>query len=677
MFFCQRLFSILVITLIFYHGISAQVFAQASVRIIGGEPVQHSDFSWMVSLGWKNTSGTDRHFCGGSLVTSNLVLTAAHCVYELNPGEVDIFYGTNLLSDSESGRRVNISEFIVHPQYRPNLFDYDIALIRLESDIEAVEFLQIIPDDFQVVTDQMTSVIGWGITDVSVGVVSDSLQQVDVPIVSQETCREIYPTSLTERMLCAGYVQGGSDSCRGDSGGPLIAQNSGVPVQIGIVSFGRGCALPNGHGVYSRLSALKDFLETHLPAETSPPPPAEQILSSQWTSGPYGNNEDISEVLGVTNAVNLKVSVQGSTESNYDFIYIIDQNNNELARLSGEINEEIIVNGDRITVRLTSDYSITRSGVTVLVESHVPPTPPTTPSDLTEWSSGNYSNNSHVVKELSIENATNLQVNILGETERNYDFVEIYTTSGQLVRKLSGVISTTFQVPGNRIRVEFKSDSSIVKPGVTVSISSVSPISGEALSWSSGAYTNNTDQSEQLTIPGAAALKIVVEGETESNYDFLTLYDGNRQQIARLSGVMSNSYQINGDTLSLRFTSDYSVTKSGVTVRVEQIEALGGDQDHPPSLETSWNLQQYQNNQSITKILGVEGAQKIAINVNGSTELNYDFLSIFDMNGNLIGRFSGGFGEEIIVTGNRVRITFESDYSITDSGFQVTVTSRP
>ena len=119
---------------------------------------------------------------------------------------------------------------------------------------------------------------------------------------------------------------------------------------------------------------IKRFLETHLPVETSPPPPAEQILSSQWTSGPYGNNEDISEVLGVTNAVNLKVSVQGSTESNYDFIYIIDQNNNELARLSGEINEEIIVNGDRITVRLTSDYSITRSGVTVLVESHVPTT---------------------------------------------------------------------------------------------------------------------------------------------------------------------------------------------------------------------------------------------------------------------------------------------------------------
>ena len=133
--------------------------------------------------------------------------------------------------------------------------------------------------------------------------------------------------------------------------------------------------------------------------------------------------------------------------------------------------------------------------------------PPTTPSDLIEWSSGNYSNNSHVVKELSIENATNLQVNILGETERNYDFVEIYTTSGQLVRKLSGVISTTFQVPGNRIRVEFKSDSSIVKPGVTVSILPLAQYQERHSHGHRGSHTNNTDQSEQLTIPVQLLLK--------------------------------------------------------------------------------------------------------------------------------------------------------------------------
>jgi len=87
-----------------------------------------------------------------------------------------------------------------------------------------------------------------------IGDLSDVLMQVVVPIVSWDTCREsngIYKRELTDNMICAGYMEGGKDSCGGDSGGPLVRKRGGSWYQYGVVTWGDGCALPNAPGVYA------------------------------------------------------------------------------------------------------------------------------------------------------------------------------------------------------------------------------------------------------------------------------------------------------------------------------------------------------------------------------------------------------------------------------------------
>ncbi|XP_023275782.1 prostasin-like [Seriola lalandi dorsalis] len=99
-----------------------------------------------------------------------------------------------------------------------------------------------------------------------------TLQEVQVPIISQSSCQEMYQTNPTERvdilydMICAGYQEGGKDSCQGDSGGPLVCKMvNGTWVQAGVVSFGLGCAHANQPGVYTRLTTYSSFIGNTIP----------------------------------------------------------------------------------------------------------------------------------------------------------------------------------------------------------------------------------------------------------------------------------------------------------------------------------------------------------------------------------------------------------------------------
>jgi len=98
------------------------------------------------------------------------------------------------------------------------------------------------------------------------------LQEVDVPIVSNATCNTSYGGEITANMICAGYAQGGKDACYGDSGGPLfVPDETGTGwVQVGVVSWGEGCALPNYYGVYARVSRYQSWIESYV--GTAPPP---------------------------------------------------------------------------------------------------------------------------------------------------------------------------------------------------------------------------------------------------------------------------------------------------------------------------------------------------------------------------------------------------------------------
>jgi Trypsin len=96
---------------------------------------------------------------------------------------------------------------------------------------------------------------------------SDSLQEVGIPLVSQERCKAVYPYALIgEGQICAGLNTGKKDSCQGDSGGPLVSFDvNGCPYQVGIVSWGNGCARQMAYGVYTRISAYKQWITKYAP----------------------------------------------------------------------------------------------------------------------------------------------------------------------------------------------------------------------------------------------------------------------------------------------------------------------------------------------------------------------------------------------------------------------------
>jgi secreted trypsin-like serine protease len=111
-------------------------------------------------------------------------------------------------------------------------------------------------------------VVGWGELQEGSGIFPEDLYEVEVPIVSRSTCNATYGAAFTQNMFCAGYSQGGKDTCQSDSGGPLMAIEQGKYVQFGLTSWGAGCAKPNFYGIYTRLSNFENWISSYTSGST-------------------------------------------------------------------------------------------------------------------------------------------------------------------------------------------------------------------------------------------------------------------------------------------------------------------------------------------------------------------------------------------------------------------------
>jgi secreted trypsin-like serine protease len=237
-------------------------------RIIGGEPTDLGEYPFMAALLFEPIQGSDfdKQYCGGSLIASRWVLTAAHCVDFLESADeiVVVVNRTNL--DSTEGVRVAVREFFIHPDWNPSQLSPDVALIELARPVNGVEPIQPANagDDGFETAGTLLTVIGWGNTSTT-GQSSfpDALRELQVPVISDAECDSAYMGFLTEEtQLCAGDK--GVDSCQGDSGGPLFGTAaSGEWIQVGIVSWGFKCAKQHFPGVYTEVNSptVRDWIE--------------------------------------------------------------------------------------------------------------------------------------------------------------------------------------------------------------------------------------------------------------------------------------------------------------------------------------------------------------------------------------------------------------------------------
>ncbi|XP_026670597.1 venom serine protease Bi-VSP-like [Ceratina calcarata] len=211
------------------------------LKIIGGVPAKLNAWPWMAALGFRKTPTSEiKWMCGGSLISARHVLTAAHCavrsdLFVIRLGEL------NLVRDDDGAHPIDvgIDKKIIHPKFEET-YGHDIAIIRLDREIQ-----------FTFNADVKTS---------------DVLMEVQVPVITTEACAKAYRASTIKNyksLICTGGT-GGKDSCKGDSGGPLMLPINGSYYELGVVMGGFLCAVVGYPGLSTRVTTYLQFIISNL-----------------------------------------------------------------------------------------------------------------------------------------------------------------------------------------------------------------------------------------------------------------------------------------------------------------------------------------------------------------------------------------------------------------------------
>ncbi len=257
---------------------------QSSTKILGGTEAKSGAWPWIAALLIRsNPDMYQAQYCAGSLIDDTWVLTAAHCVYGKTASEIDVAVGVFDLRNF-SGDRIAVKSIRIHPRYNTEKMQNDIALLELSSPsaqptvpLFSGRSMDGTPPSL---LGRVLTAIGWGMADdTTYWYYPEKLRQVDLPVVADGKCNDIYPYDLISSQLCAGYDEG-KDACNGDSGGPVVTPIDGAWAHAGLVSYGTRCDEYLGwYGVYTRTSEFIDFVKQYVPDVITTDPSENHSLS--------------------------------------------------------------------------------------------------------------------------------------------------------------------------------------------------------------------------------------------------------------------------------------------------------------------------------------------------------------------------------------------------------------
>ncbi len=233
-----------------------------SQAIVGGKNVPAGAYPFMASV-----QDGGFHFCGGSVIANQWVLTAAHCVPDGDATGLSVRVGSN--NNTTGGVVRAVTQVIVHPSFDGTY--HDAALLKLASDVPAAPTVTKIALSNSPANDNLevngTSVVvaGWGdFNPATMGLLAGSaLKEATVKVVDDQGCQGSTTSMQALTTVCAAAP--GKDSCQGDSGGPLFWKSGSTRIQIGIVSHGFLCAVPQNPGVYSEVNnaSIRQFISAN------------------------------------------------------------------------------------------------------------------------------------------------------------------------------------------------------------------------------------------------------------------------------------------------------------------------------------------------------------------------------------------------------------------------------
>ncbi|XP_076326318.1 serine protease hepsin-like [Tachypleus tridentatus] len=261
-------------------------------RIVGGRSSSSGSWPWQVAL-----YRDGKYQCGAVLINDQWLVSAGHCFFRSQAGywiaRIGLLRrGLEMSSPFEQIRK--ISRIIIYPDYIDRGFMNDLVVLRMDKPVHFSDYTRPIclpeaGDDVRKWKGQPCTVTGWGKLFEIGHIFPDTLQELQLPIIPTEDCRKrtlflpLY--RITDNMFCAAYENGGRDACLGDSGGPLMCEESGRWTLVGVTSNGDGCGRAGRPGVYTKVSKYVQWIYSVMTDDVSPPGNLSQCLGIRCPLG--------------------------------------------------------------------------------------------------------------------------------------------------------------------------------------------------------------------------------------------------------------------------------------------------------------------------------------------------------------------------------------------------------